>query len=148
MATEKKQRAPKKPRADGKKIKKFFDDNENAVISTEDERTITIQLKLRSEKRRRLIGVVTKSTCVFNVVRKRDKHLHLASMSYGFNYKIIEMAKRFHTIVLTDEDGRYKIPRSFILENPNFIYFKQQGFELQTFVSLAQLEQFRVPSPF
>ncbi len=127
-----------------KTIKELIDEHGNRIIVTENANTILIQLKLPSEKRKRKIGVVTKSTRTLNVVRDRSKHLHRISNSYGFNHRIIAESKRFDTIVLTDEYSRYKIPKQFILDNENFLYFKPQGFELQTFISLAQLKQFEV----
>ena len=132
----------------GKEIKTFFDDQENNIISTEGSKTIIIDIKLVSEKRRRRIGVLTKSTGAFNVVRTREKHLHRISNSYGFNYRILEMANKIKTIVLTDDVSRYKIPKDYVMKNTNFLFFKQQGFELQTFVSLAQLQQFEVGHAF
>ena len=132
----------------GKIIKTFFDSQENKIISTESALIITVELKLVSEKRRRLVGVLTKSTGVFNVVRNREKHLHRQSNSYGFNFRIFEMSNHIKTVVLSDELMRYKIPIRYILENTNFLFFKQQGFELQTFISLEQLNQFRVPFAF
>ncbi len=129
-------------------IKTFFDPHENKIISTEREKTISVDLKLAAEKKRRTIGVLTKSTGVFNIVREREKHLHRISNSYGFNHRILTMSNKIKTVVLTDDVTRYKIPISYILENTNFLFFKQQGFELQTFVSLEQLKQFEVGHAF
>ena len=117
-------------------IRQFLDDQENAIISTEKDKTIALDLKLVSEKRRRRIGVLTKSTGTFNVVRIRAKHLHNKLNAYGFNHKILEMSKRIKNVVLTDDITRYKIPKEFIMNNTNFLFFKQQGFELQTFLTL------------
>ena len=125
-------------------IKILFDEHENKIIATEKESTISIDLKLATENRKRRVGVVTKSTRVLNVIRKRYKHLHIKSDSYGFNHHILDISKKFDTVVFTDEVSRFKIPRKFILENGKFLFFLQQGFERQIFVSLTQLEQFKV----
>ncbi|MBK7362665.1 MAG: hypothetical protein IPJ01_10255 [Micavibrio sp.] len=36
------------------------------------------------------------------------------------------------------------IPVKFILENGKFLFFKEQGFEKQIFVSLEQLAEFKI----
>jgi len=128
----------------GKTIKIIFDASENKIIVTETEKLISIDLKLKNEKRRRHVGFVTKSTRTLNVLRRRGDHLHKLSSSYGFNHKILEISKRFDTVCLQDEYCRWKIPKAYLLEHTNFLFFKKQGFELQTFISLEQLKQFEV----
>ena len=139
---------PKKPAApkikNGKTIKMLFDEHQNKIIATECDKLIVLDLKLAAEPRRRRIGIITKSTGAFNIVRERGKHLHILSNSYGFNHKILEISKLIKEVVLTDNVTRYKIPKEYILEHGKFLFFKNQGFELQTFVTLDELRQFEV----
>lgn len=128
-------------------IKQKIDEQGNKIIATETESQIKVELKLVSERKRRLVGYITKSTRTMHMVRKRDLHLYRATNSYGFNYKIIEESLRFDTISLQDDFERWKFPKSIIIDNPNCIlHFKQQGFELQTFLSLEDLAPFKVQS--
>jgi len=126
---------------DGSTIREMLDEEGNRIIATDKGNVIKIDLKLKSEKKRRLIGLVTKSTRTFFVTRKRESHLHRESNSYGFNYKILEMALTFDFISIQDEFKRWVIRRSEVVDNPNYLFFKQQGFELQTFISLEYLDQ-------
>ena len=123
-------------------IREMLDSEGNRIIATDRGNVISLDLKLKNEKKRRHVGDITKSTRTFFIVRRRGEHLHIKSNSYGFNYKIIEMSRLFDTIVIQDEHDRFRIKRQDILDNPNYLFFKQQGFELQTFLSLQQLRQF------
>jgi hypothetical protein len=92
-----------------------------------------------------MIGTVTKSTRTIEMKRKRAKHLHYMSNSYGFNDYILREQTTFDWVRLSDDLGNnWKIPVSYILEKGKYLNFKGQGFELQRFVSLENLEQFRV----
>ena len=51
--------------------------------------------------------------------------------------------KQFNTIRLQDEFNRWTIPLQYILENGEFLFFKEQGFEKQIFISLNKIEQFK-----
>lgn len=127
-------------------IRKFFIDTTglNYLIIKQNDKLISLYLKLGKLKQR-FIGTVTKSTKTFEVRRKRGKHLHIKSNSYGFNYHALDNKKSFDTVRLSDEISDWKIPVNFILENGSFLYFKEQGFEKQIFVSLEQIEQYIVP---
>jgi len=129
-----------------KTIRQFFDKDENRIIIESTDKRIGISIKLISEKKRRNIGYITKSTRTLFVKRERSKHLHWMSNSYGFNYHLIKEAKQFDLVSLSDEFSDYNIPRTYILENGKILFFKQQGFELQTFVTLNEMEQFKIPN--
>jgi hypothetical protein len=122
----------------------YLEDMENYLRIKSNDKLIQLSLKLKSEKKLRRIGTVTKSTRTLEIKRKRDKHLHIKSNSYGFNYQVLDNKKTFDTIRLSDEFCDWKIPLSFIMEKGSFLFFKQQGFEKQIFVTLEQIEQFRV----
>ncbi len=122
----------------------YLDDMENYLRIKSNDKLIQLSLKLKSEKKLRRIGTVTKSTKTIDIKRKRGKHLHIKSNSYGFNYEVLNNKKSFDTVRLSDEISDWKIPLDFILKNGKFLYFLQQGFEKQIFVTLEQIEPYRV----
>jgi hypothetical protein len=129
----------------------FLDDSGlNKVIVENYEKRIVLHLALKSENgRKRKIGVITKSTKTMFIKRNRDKHLFRKMSAYGFNNYILENAKLFNTIKLQDQHDEWKIPVSFILEKGEaYLHFKEQGFELQKFVTLVDLAQFRKEPKF
>lgn len=122
---------------------KLQDEAGNKIIV---EQSGKLFLKLNTEKNKRLLGQIMPAR-VFKVVRDRERHLFLKNRSYGFNYHILSNAKKFDTILLSDQFEVWKIPITFILENGQFLFFKQQGFEKQIFITLEQLKQFKkIPS--
>lgn len=124
----------------------FIDDaGHDKVHSVASKKTIVVSLQLASEgKKKRRIGVITRSTKTMVIKRSRALHLFYTGQAYGFNEYILKHAQMFDTIRLGDEYANWKIPVKFILENGRYLNFKQQGFEKQLFVSLDQLEQFKV----
>ncbi|MES2287636.1 MAG: hypothetical protein V4547_18215 [Bacteroidota bacterium] len=136
---------PRKPKE--KKVHRTFfidDAGRNKIFLQSTRKTIVVLLQLETESYKKKIGVVTKSTKTLKIERKRDLHLFRMGNAYGFNEYILKQAKTFDTISLSDELEHWKIPVKFILENGKYLNFAQQGYELQLFVSLSQLEQFRV----
>lgn len=126
------------------KIRTFYIDENNTLLIRSNNRLIIVKLKLKNMKPR-MIGTVTKSTRTIEMKRKRDKHLHFKTNSYGFNDYILREQTSFDWVRLSDDLGNHwKIPVSYILEKGEYLFFKQQGFEKQRFVSLENLEQFRV----
>ena len=128
-------------------IRHFFLDEQghNRIIMHHSEKTVVLYLKLQSEGRRsRKVGVITKSTKTLKITRKRDKHLFRKLNAYGFNEYVLANGKSFDKIWLKDDYSEWKIPTSFILENGEYLNFKQQGLELQKFISLEKIEQFKV----
>ena len=126
------------------KIRSFYIDEQNTLLIKSNDKLIIVKLLLKNMKPR-MIGTVTKSTRTIEMKRKRGKHLHYMSNSYGFNDYILREQTTFDWVRLSDDLGNYwKIPVSYILEKGKYLNFKGQGFELQRFVSLENLEQFRV----
>jgi hypothetical protein len=126
------------------KIRSFYIDEQNTLLIKSNDRLIIVKLLLKNMKPR-MIGTVTKSTRTIEMKRKRGKHLHYMTNSYGFNDYILREQTTFDWVRLSDDLGNHwKIPVSYILEKGTYLKFKQQGFELQRFVSLENLEQFRV----
>ena len=102
-----------------------------------------ISLRLAAENRLRQVGIIN-SKKQLSVKRKRIAHLHYKSQSYGFNHYIIDNAKKFNKVLLSDERGTYLIPNKIILDMGEFLYFKQQGFEIQIFLSLEIINQYKL----
>lgn len=125
------------------KIRSFYIDEQNTLLIKSNDKLIIVKLLLKNMKPR-MIGTVTKSTRTIEMKRKRGKHLHYMSNSYGFNDYILREQTTFDWVRLSDDLGNHwKIPVSYILKGKS-LNFKVQGFELQKFVSLENLEQFRV----
>ena len=129
-------------------IRRFYIDMENYLQIKSNDKLVEIKLKLKGDKLR-LIGTITKSTRTIVMTRKRDIHLHRITNSYGFNQYVLENGFLFDTIRLSDDKGgHWKVPVKYVLENGAYLHFQSQGFELQRFVSLENLEQFRVKNSY
>ena len=125
-------------------IRQFFIDDDNYLQIKSNDKLIHLKLKLKGDKIR-LIGTVTKSTKTIEMRRKRGIHLFRKMNAWGFNHYVLKNAYTFDTIRLSDDLGNHwKIPVKYILDNGRFLQFKDEGFEKQQFVSLEELEQFRV----
>ena len=91
----------------------------------------------------RMIAQLDPLNRVLKLKRKRDRHLHYKSNSYGFNYHIISNGTLFDCVLLNDEYGSYKIPKEIILKG-KFLFFKQQGFEKQIFLPLTEIVKYKI----
>lgn len=108
---------------------------------------VTIHLKLVDQREKNLGRIILKDR-IFQVIRKRDKHLFWKKMAYGFNHYILLHAKLFDSVHLKDEKCDWIVPREWILEHGEFMNFKNNGgFELQLFVTLLDLTPFETTSP-
>ncbi len=129
----------------------MLDEEGNSLFIVSKLNIIVIYLRLKSESRKRKIGFVNTNTRTLHITRKRWEHLFRKTNSYGFCYHIIKDAKRFNQIELKDEYDRWRIPTSFILDKQNakYLHFKEKGgFELQIFIPLCAIEQFKRPERF
>ena len=125
-------------------VRMFPIDDDNSLQIKSNDRLIKLKLLLKGDKPRK-IGTITKSTRTIEMKRKRDIHLFRKANSYGFNHYVLSESKHFDWVRLKDDCGNHwKIPKSYILESGKFLHFKCEGFERQQFVSLEELEQFRV----
>lgn len=125
----------------------FLDDTgHNALLIKSTDKTIAVYLKLATFKKRKRIGLVTKSTKTISMRRERHKHLYIKGNAYGFNDYVLRYQTSFTHINLSDEHTNWKVPVSFILDDKNGFYlqFKEQGFEKQKFISLRELAQFEI----
>ena len=123
--------------------KQISDSAGNKIIASNNGDRIKVLLKLNSELRSRLLGYVNIKSKSIKIIRKKEVHLLYKNNSYGFNHTLLADAKTFDKILLKDELNAWKIPTQFILDNGKFLFFKEQGFERQIFVSLEQLNQFK-----
>ena len=125
-------------------FKTISDDSGNLVLCKNNGKRIVLSLKLRTHTKTRRIGVINIERKVFEVKRKRAKHLFRKNSSYGFNHKLLADAKLFNKIRLSDEQCEWLIPKEFILENGSFLHFKSAGgFERQIFIPLTEIEAFK-----
>lgn len=128
-----------------------MDEQGNRIIAMQDDNIITLYLKLKTEDRKRKIGFINTNTKVLHITRNRGKHLYRKLNAYGFCHQIIEDGKKFNKVRLKDDKAEWLIPTSFILDakNNHFLHFKGNGgFELQVFLPLEVIEQFKRPERF
>lgn len=128
-------------------IRQFFIDEkgEDLLIVKTTDKTRALYLKLLSENKKRMIGVVTRSTKTIYFKRKKSIHLFRKLNAYGMNDCILRNQDTIDWIDLSDDcGGHWKIPVKYVLDNGKYLDFDKLGFELQRFVSLEDLEQFRI----
>ena len=115
----------------------------NGIIVRRGGNTLRLSIKLANQNKERKIGEIDMPTRTLTITRNRAKHLLQKGNAYGLNHKLIAEATRFDTVRIVDDFGRWDIPREYILENGKFLLFAKQGFELQIFISLEQIQQFK-----
>lgn len=128
-------------------IRQFYIDEkgEDLLIVKTTDKTRALYLKLLSENKKRLIGTVTRSTKTIYFKRKRSIHLFRKLNAYGMNHYILSNQSTIDWIDLSDDcGGHWKIPVKYVLDNAKYLDFDKNGFELQRFVTLDELEQFRI----
>lgn len=79
-------------------------------------------------------------------LRNSDKHLFRKMDAYGFNYQLLTELGIDLIKVVEDRKAVYLIPVSAInsIGRIDKLNFTRQGYELQRFVSRADLQQFRI----
>ena len=117
------------------------DDRGNAMKLLNDGKTVKVTLSLSGSTRH--LGTINLATRTIVMTRNRETHLFNKSNSYGFNYYLLKNAKLFDKISLSDNYDKWVIDRQYILDNGKILQFSQQGFELQTFIPLDSIEQFK-----
>ncbi len=125
-------------------IKSLTDSVGNSLICKDNGKRVIISLKLTAEDRYRRLGIINRATKTMEIRRKRGVHLYRKINGYGFNRQLLSDAKLFDKVRLFDEFGEWLIPVEYILKNGSYKnYIKLGGFELQQFVSLDEIEQFK-----
>lgn len=128
----------------GDTIKSLSDEFGNLLISRNNGRRVLVSLKLVSEDKARRIGTINIAQKTIDMERNRAIHLFRKSNSYGFNHNLLKKTLLFDKVRLRDDQNEWLIPKDFILENGHFLNFKNQGgFELQIFLPLNIMEQFK-----
>jgi len=131
---------------DGDTIRSFFidDTGDNKLMVKQNDKLVILTLKLGNLKPRR-IGTVTKSTRTIEMRRRYETHLFRKGNAYGFGYYVLKNQSSIDWIRLSDDRGfHWKIPVNYLLAKGKFLHFKNQGFELQKFLSIEDLKQFEV----
>lgn len=77
--------------------------------------------------------------------RNSQKHLMRKINGYGFNEQLLKFAvKSTHILFILDGRYKYKIPIKMIQEEGQYLNFKQQGFELQLFVPMSLITNYKL----
>lgn len=107
---------------------------------------VDVYLKLASERYRRHVGRIIQDVGRFHVERSENQHLLKKANAYGFNHHVLKEATKFDTVVIHEKESKavYVIPRTELLSLGKFMFFKQQGFELQTFIDRETLNVYKV----
>jgi len=121
-------------------INTIQDDSGNKIVVEGD----NLYLCLKEDNRKRHIGVLNKAAKVLSMKRDRKRHLHYKSNSYGFNYQVLSQGTKFNKILIRDNVESFLVPLEFLLEKGRFLYFKQQGFERQIFITLDELKEHKI----
>jgi hypothetical protein len=104
-----------------------------------------IKLHLVSEKSARVIAKIDEENKLLEVRRLSKKHLFIKGNAYGFNDSLLRTATKFDKVkLIIDNKEEYLIPLEIIKEKGKYLFFNQQGFELQIFISLNDLENYKL----
>jgi len=104
-----------------------------------------VYLRLASERHRRLIGHIDPKYLTLHIERDLSKHLLNKANAFGINYTLLEKSKTFNFICLheTDTDRIYIFDKQWAIDNGQFLFFKEQGFEKQIFINRDLLQKWR-----
>jgi hypothetical protein len=124
-------------------IKSVSDDTGNLLVCKNNGTRIILSLKLIEEKRYRKLGVINIKQRTITVKRDRDRHLFRKFQAYGMNHKLLSETKLFDKVRLSDQHCEWLVPKEYILNNGEFLHFKKTGFELQIFITIHKIEEFK-----
>jgi hypothetical protein len=95
-----------------------------------------VHLNIFGQTRGRTIGQISDGKLV--VYRDIDKHLFKKTNSYGFCYDLLKSFKIKSVYLEEEMNGKRDIygpyDPSLFLDNGEFMYFKEEGFERQIFI--------------
>jgi len=106
-----------------------------------------LMLYLKDAGFQRVLGIFNPGDDTLYVQRTPAKHLLRKANAYGFNYEAVSVAKPYdkvHLTLLGEESKRYLIPNTSIKEEGEILFFKQQGFEKQLFMSMDKLKKYEI----
>ena len=112
----------------------------------------TIFLALAEGSRLLRIAKINKAKNALEMFRDYEQHLFKKANSYGFNYELLVATKLKYVLLKTTiclpnkhiKKEEFLIPIDVLIEKGEFLFFKQQGFEIQIFLSLEKLEKYRL----
>lgn len=99
--------------------------------------------KEKHYKPKRFFGYFIEGIKLLHVTRNREKHLFRNLNAYGFNHEILYNFDNYK-IDLYDDYNNWLIPVQFILQNGKFLHFADNKLEIQIFVKLEQIENFKI----
>lgn len=115
------------------------------ILKQPNENTIEVLLKIKGDSRIRKIGTVDKTKRILYMNRKRNAHLFIKGNAYGFNEYVLRTGTSFDKVHISDEYSSWLIPvEDIIKKGRTYMHFKQQGFELQLFLSLEEMESYKL----
>lgn len=129
-------------------VRSRSDEKGNLLVWSDNDVRIMVSLKLKAESKRRRIGTINLRQKTIDIKRERKRHLFYTTQSYGFNHVLLSQTKTFEWVRLIDDKAEWKIPVKFILEKGHYMNHLKQGFELQIFIKLSEIEQFIVKKTF
>lgn len=121
-------------------MRAFYNENKEYVYAS-------VHLKLKKEKRLRLIGYVDINDNCFHCVRDSAKHYHYKTRGFGFNWGFLTgpFVYMDKIAMRLDDKELYVFPKKLLEEKGTFLNFKQQGFELQKFLPFEFIKQYQKP---
>ncbi len=109
---------------------------------------LTRKILLKLKGRIRNIAEIKKHDGEYRlfIKRNRKKHLFKKNRSYGFNDILLKkcLEKDITLVEIVDEKDRWLFPISLILENGDYLFFNQQGFERQIFLKLSVMDEYTI----
>ena len=121
------------------------DNHGNVIIVENNKKRISVYLRLASERHRRLVGHIDPKNLTLHIERDLSKHLLNKANAFGINYTLLEKSKTFNYVCLheTDTDRIYLFDKHWAIDNGQFLFFKEQGFEKQIFLNRDILQKWR-----
>lgn len=117
----------------------------NVIIVENNKKRISVYLRLATERHRRLIGHIDPKYLMLHIERDLSKHLLNKANAFGINYTLLEKSKTFNYVCLheTDTDRIYIFDKQWAIDNGQFLFFKEQGFEKQIFLNRDLLQRWK-----
>ena len=119
------------------------DKHGNALVFTEYQVWIDIELYLVSESKPRHIANASHDMKILRFNRTNPDHLFRKTNSYGFCSDLLSM-ENWVTIVVNAPEAQYVVSRGDFIRAGSFLHFKPLGFETQIFVPVDFLENYRM----